>query len=220
MLATLALCAAAAALHAPLALQQPAQPPVLAQRRLRPPQMQTDDLRRPGARPAAARPPSAIRPIGDVAELQTKIAASDERLMVVKFFAPWCRTCKSIKAKYEKLARERDDIAFYEVSFVAAKPVCKHCGITYLPTMHVYSKGELVGAPSVTLKNMPKFVDDVTKFEKELRGIYVPKNQCDDNYWTCAADEAELSSVDYDDDDGDGSAGAVGGPLGSRSETV
>ena len=187
--------------------------------------MQTQDTRRPGASSGVPPPaPRAVKTIGSVWELDEAIldAQQSERLMVVKFFAPWCRSCKSIKPRFDKLARARDDIAFYEVSFVAAKETCKHCKITYLPTMHVYAKGELVGAPSITLKSWPAFDKDVTNFEKELRGIYVPKNQCDDNYWkSCAV--GELSEVTYDDEDGadaDGSAGAVGGPLGSRSEVV
>ena len=98
-----------------------------------------------------------------------------------------------------------------------SKDVCKESGITYLPTMHVYAKGDLVGSPQVSLKVFPEFVKEVGRHDKELKGGYVPRNQCDDNYWKCA-DTCELSTVEYDDTDG--SAGAVGGPLGSMSEVV
>ncbi|VDN29536.1 unnamed protein product [Dibothriocephalus latus] len=37
---------------------------------------------------------------------------SQERLVIVDFFATWCGPCKSVKAAYEQLAEEETTVTF------------------------------------------------------------------------------------------------------------
>ncbi|CAN0438703.1 unnamed protein product, partial [Ectocarpus sp. 13 AM-2016] len=36
-------------------------------------------------------------------------------LVVIKFFAPWCRSCKALDVKYRRMAVENEDVKFVEV---------------------------------------------------------------------------------------------------------
>lgn len=40
---------------------------------------------------------------------------NENNLVVIKFFAPWCRSCKAMDLKYRRLALENESIKFYEV---------------------------------------------------------------------------------------------------------
>ena len=72
-------------------------------------------------------------------------AAANEQLLVVKFFAPWCRSCKSIQAKFSKLARSTPQHSFAEVNWVASRSLCKKLGIKILPYMEIVAgkKGKI-----------------------------------------------------------------------------
>ena len=40
---------------------------------------------------------------------------NEQSLVVIKFFATWCRSCKSMDLKYRRLALEHENVKFYEV---------------------------------------------------------------------------------------------------------
>lgn len=81
-------------------------------------------------------------------------SASRGRLTIFKFYAPWCRTCASIKKNYEAMAggvmpktmryqmRAASTFAevadFHEIEYSAARPLCAMCNITSMPLVHVY----------------------------------------------------------------------------------
>ncbi|KAJ1624761.1 hypothetical protein T492DRAFT_1044687 [Pavlovales sp. CCMP2436] len=60
----------------------------------------------------------------------TKSAAEgSEAIVVVKYYASWCRACKALGPKVEKIARNHPDVRFYELEFEANKVFCKELGI-------------------------------------------------------------------------------------------
>lgn len=73
-------------------------------------------------------------------------AIQEDGLAVVKFFAPWCRTCARLGPIYERVARETlaqcDDgrVRFYEVNFKESKALCASQRVVLLPTVHFYIK--------------------------------------------------------------------------------
>ncbi len=44
-------------------------------------------------------------------------------LVVIKFFAPWCRSCKALDVKYRRMAVQHDDVKFVEVRANRAETV-------------------------------------------------------------------------------------------------
>ena len=67
-------------------------------------------------------------------------------LTVVKFFAPWCRTCKAVAPAYERFASQAENdapgrIQFFQVNFKLNKELCLGERVYQLPTVHFYTKG-------------------------------------------------------------------------------
>ena len=76
--------------------------------------------------------------------------AGVDRLAVVEFYAPWCRTCSAVAPRYEAFARKYqetqvlrekaagDGVAFYKVNFKENKKLCYAERVFALPTVHFY----------------------------------------------------------------------------------
>lgn len=80
---------------------------------------------------------------------------SGDDLVVVKFFAPWCRACRGLEPKYKRLSVEyaaKGGVRFYELSHktMAAQEggsdfLQKH-EVNVLPLIHFYARGARVEA--------------------------------------------------------------------------
>ena len=70
-----------------------------------------------------------IRPLRSVTELEAAIEkAGDSRLVVLKFYARWCKSCKAIKPRFERIVTKLGDSCdFYEVDYAAHKAFCERC---------------------------------------------------------------------------------------------
>jgi len=69
---------------------------------------------------------------------------AEDELVVIKFFASWCRACKTIEPKFKRLANEFGGAArFYEIEFSANKDLCKRLEIKKLPCAQLYHRGHL-----------------------------------------------------------------------------
>lgn len=72
--------------------------------------------------------------------------ANTPGLSVVKFYAPWCRTCRGIQPTWERVARKAteeygDRIKFFDVNFKDSRQLCAGERIVLLPTVHFYLTG-------------------------------------------------------------------------------
>lgn len=63
---------------------------------------------------------------------------ADEHLVVIKFYAKWCRSCKAIANRFEWLAKKYPDARFFEVDYGSNKELCKSLGISTLPYVQIY----------------------------------------------------------------------------------
>jgi thiol-disulfide isomerase/thioredoxin len=98
--------------------------------------------------------------IANVPELDAALAAAEGRskVVVVKFFAPWCTSCKAIESRFARTARVNGDAAdFYSVDFSTCKPYCKASGIKFMPVAHIYADGVLQDAMPLGAKVYGKF---------------------------------------------------------------
>lgn len=75
---------------------------------------------------AVSAPAEVVVPITSFDEYMDMLTASAERVAVLKFFAPWCRSCRAIAPKVARLAHEFPEILFYEIDYEANK-VCSAC---------------------------------------------------------------------------------------------
>ena len=90
------------------------------------------------------------------------------KLMVVKFYAPWCMACKSIKTKYQAVAKLRAASAdFYEVDYAAARVLCALAGVAGMPGAHIYdASGEF--RVSLGLTGKGRFAAFITALEQAV----------------------------------------------------
>jgi len=73
------------------------------------------------------------------------LAEEYDGLVVVRFHAPWCRTCRATEPIYKKVVSQVDgvhaaDVRFYEVNFKENKELCLRERVYALPTIHFYAK--------------------------------------------------------------------------------
>lgn len=68
-------------------------------------------------------------------------------LLIIDFFATWCGPCKAISPLFEKLSAPHSSsssIKFAKCDVDKAKDVAQFCGISAMPTFHVYKDGTKV----------------------------------------------------------------------------
>ncbi|KAL7542836.1 hypothetical protein ACHAXR_012142 [Thalassiosira sp. AJA248-18] len=81
------------------------------------------------------------------------LQANPDKIMVIKFYAPWCRACKSVEPKFVQISKDPkyDDIPiiFGQLSVQHNKAYVKSLGIMALPSMQIYvgSEGLLENFP-------------------------------------------------------------------------
>lgn len=81
---------------------------------------------------SASAPAEVVKPITSFDEYMEMLTESAERVAVLKFFAPWCRSCRAIAPKVVRLAHEFPEILFYEIDYEANK-VRLGCCLGVLP---------------------------------------------------------------------------------------
>ena len=90
-----------------------------------------------------------IRPLASEAEYNAllKAARTENRFVCIKFHASWCRACKAVAPKFQRVANGWPDVEFYSILFDENKPLCKRLGIRVLPFIKIVagSRGEQEG---------------------------------------------------------------------------
>lgn len=94
-----------------------------------------------------AKPLPNVVHIGSVQQMVDAMATAGDRLVIVKFFAPWCAACKAMYPKLMKTLEERPDVLMLAVNFDENKTLVKALGIKVLPFFLFYrgAQGKLEG---------------------------------------------------------------------------
>lgn len=94
----------------------------------------------------------------DLADVLTMVKDGDG-ILVVDYYAPWCRACRRLLRQIEQLARHEayQGVTFATVDFEQARELCRAKKLKKLPTLEVY-RGESLqqrwtGAKKQTLLN-------------------------------------------------------------------
>jgi len=97
--------------------------------------------------PAVKSTPSPVRALHGEGEFLAALASADDRLVVVKWYAPYCRSCKALGVKFEKYAREtvraswaKGRVLFFEVDISENKQLYRAHQVQYLPTIRFYKR--------------------------------------------------------------------------------
>jgi len=117
----------------------------------------------------------------------------DDRICVIKFYAPWCKSCQKMGVKFRNMAKKEGDIIstksheliktgrvrFAEIEFSSNAPLCRSLGIKRLPyvNLHKGEMGQLAAFPcgpskfpilESKLESFLSMSDEELKLEKKL----------------------------------------------------
>mmetsp|Transcript_53823 Transcript_53823/g.64960 ORF Transcript_53823/g.64960 Transcript_53823/m.64960 type:complete len:193 (+) Transcript_53823:227-805(+) len=110
------------------------------------------------------RRPSNVMVVNTLEEYKQHVADVKDKIVVVRFYATWCKACKAIGPSFYRLANTYPEISFVEV------PVTQHnanlhqgLGVSSLPFGHIYIPDVgLAEELRISKKHFPRF-------EKELQ---------------------------------------------------
>jgi thiol-disulfide isomerase/thioredoxin len=128
---------------------------------------------------------SPILEVTDIQDYKDQVVDVEDQMVVVRFYAPWCRSCKAVEPLFKRMAIQNSP----HIKFVDC-PVTKEnaylhegLGIPSVPFGHIYH-------PDVGLVEERKLNKKDFKEFKQVLGTYV-------------AGECQLPSDDDNDDDND-----------------
>lgn len=127
--------------------------------------------------PMGGREPIIVK-INSLDELQYFLEEDEDRLVAIKFYAPWCKTCQRLGARFGRLATEWGDgilngnvvqgrIRFAEVEFKnteTSRWITEELRIKAIPTLQLYS-GTFKVWQGLGAKNTKLLQDELRRLE-------------------------------------------------------
>ena len=125
--------------------------------------------------------PSNVQEVTDVQSYKEVVCEESDTLVVVRFYAPWCKVCKAIQPYFYRLANQFPDVQFVEVP-VTTQNIDLHqgLGVKSLPYGHIYSPtGVLTEVSSLNKKHFSSFARKVKSYVEggcDLKSIGDPSD--------------------------------------------
>lgn len=113
--------------------------------------------------------PTWIKFIDTAQQFEKLVEEEEDKIVVVRFTATWCKTCKAMSSSFHRLAEKlHGNIIFVEVSFSPKNtPLFERLGVPGVPYGHIYHP-KLGLLHDMQLAKRP----DTVEFEKILNRIF------------------------------------------------
>mmetsp|Transcript_35230 Transcript_35230/g.51755 ORF Transcript_35230/g.51755 Transcript_35230/m.51755 type:complete len:246 (+) Transcript_35230:97-834(+) len=83
--------------------------------------------------------PDTVRLVETLIEYKEHVVDISDRLVVVRFYADWCRTCRAIEPSFYRLSSTYPNVAFVEVPVTKENTFLhKGLGVPSVPYAHIY----------------------------------------------------------------------------------
>ena len=80
-----------------------------------------------------------ILQVFDIQKYKEEVVDVRDRLVVVRFFAPWCRACRAVQGRFNQLSLEFPSVKFVEVPLTKENAYLHDgLGVPSLPFAHIY----------------------------------------------------------------------------------
>lgn len=123
-----------------------------------------------------------VKPISHVVDLDPtnfdSIALSDDKDVLVEFYAPWCGHCKALAPTYEKVANafrlDSDKVVIAKVDADAHRSLGQRFGVSGYPTIMFFPKGSKEGEKynkGRSLNEFISFINEKTGLKRSDTGL-------------------------------------------------
>ncbi|KAJ8906500.1 hypothetical protein NDN08_002993 [Rhodosorus marinus] len=107
---------------------------------------------------------------GNVMEMKTaqdysNIVNDSDDVVLVKFYAPWCRACEKAGRLLEAVTPQYPEVSFNQMNFSTNRELCRSLGIKAMPTFHLYYEGEKIDDFSCGPKRFPELVERLESYK-------------------------------------------------------
>lgn len=84
--------------------------------------------------------PPNVRTVETLEEFKIAITDESSKVVVVRFYATWCRMCKAIEPMYYRVANKFSNVVFLDVPVIKGKneDLFKELGVNTFPFAHIY----------------------------------------------------------------------------------
>lgn len=77
--------------------------------------------------------------VSNIQDYKTQIVDVRDKMVCVRFYAPWCKACKAVEGSFHRMSREYEDVKFVEVLVTKENAYLhKGLGVPSLPFGHIY----------------------------------------------------------------------------------
>lgn len=97
-------------------------------------------------------------------DFKAKIKEAGDKLVVVDFFADWCKVCKAVASELEDMAKEMADVVFLKVNIEECESIVETYSVIMLPTIIFLKNGEKLEALQGS-KNVQRLKECTNKYK-------------------------------------------------------
>ncbi|XP_075099867.1 thioredoxin-like 1-2, chloroplastic isoform X1 [Nicotiana tabacum] len=134
--------------------------------------------------------------INSAQQLVDSLLKAGNRLVIIDFFSPSCRGCKTLHPKISQLAESNPNAIFLKVNYEELKTMCNALNIPVLPFFRFYRGAQgKVCSFSCTNATIKKFKDALARYGKDQCSLG-PARGLDESELLALASIGELSRKD------------------------